>query len=85
MDTLSEIMRNMAFIGWKGDPAVGFSHKEDVDGKVIARHHDATWIADVEAEIARVERLAIIREIERRDLEKSHDRPYCGAGAAGRP
>lgn len=65
-DTLQAIMQDMAFMGWKGDPATGFSHKEDVNGKTIARHHDATWIADVEEASARVERLAAIRELERR-------------------
>lgn len=66
MSALDEIMRDMAFIGWKGEAAIGFSHKEDVNGYVIARSHDATWIADVEECAARVERLALIQEIDRR-------------------
>lgn len=56
MDMLREIQRDMAFIGWKGDPNVGFSHKEDVNGKTIAQHHDSTWVADVEECTARAER-----------------------------
>lgn len=66
MSQLDEIMRHMAFSGWKGDASRGFSHKEDVNGNVIARHHDARWVADVEEATAHVERIAIIREIERR-------------------
>jgi hypothetical protein len=66
VDILAEVKRDMAFIGWKGDRECGFSHKEDVDGNVIARHHDATWVADVEECTARAERLAARREIERR-------------------
>lgn len=65
-DTLREVQRDMAFMGWKGDPARGFTHKEDVNGNIIARHHDATWVADVEEATARTERLQIIAEIERR-------------------
>jgi hypothetical protein len=71
MDLLRELQRNMAFIGWKGDPMLGFSHKEDVNGNVIAGHHDATWIKDVEEETARIERLALIEEIQRR-RQKDH-------------
>ena len=66
MDRLREIQRDMAFMGWKGDPAKGFTHKEAVDGKIIARAHDATWLADYEEAEARAERHAIVREIERR-------------------
>jgi hypothetical protein len=65
-DMLREIQRDMAFMGWKGDPVRGFSHKEDVDGNRIAEHHDATWVRDVEEASARAERLAVIHEIERR-------------------
>lgn len=66
MDILSEVKRDMAFMGWKGDPDTGFSHKADVDGNVIARKHDAIWVADVEEATARVERQALLQEIERR-------------------
>ncbi len=69
-DTLSEIQRDMAFMGWKGEAATGFSHKEDVHGNLVARKHDATWIADMEEASARVERLQIIREIERRQSSR---------------
>jgi hypothetical protein len=76
MDQLSEIMRDMAFMGWKGEAARGFSHKEDAGGNIIARAHDATWIADVEEATARVERMAVLRELERRHKDSggaSHD------------
>lgn len=66
MDKLREIQRDMAFMGWKGDPTRGFTHKEAVDGKTIARAHDATWLADYQEAEARFERRAIVREIERR-------------------
>lgn len=69
-DQLRDIQRYMAFIGWKGDAPTGFSHKEDVNGNIIARAHDATWIADVEEATAHVERIAIIHEIERREQER---------------
>ncbi len=66
MDTLREIQRDMAFMGWKGDPAKGFEYKLDVDGNRIARHHDETWLADFDEATQRAERMAIIRELERR-------------------
>jgi hypothetical protein len=69
-DQLRAIQSDMAFMGWKGEAARGFSHKEDVDGNVIARAHDATWIADVEEATRRVERQAIIHELERREQER---------------
>lgn len=65
-DLLTEIQRDMAFMGWKGDAARGFSHKVNVDGETIAHAHDAMWVADVEEATARAERLAVMREIERR-------------------
>jgi hypothetical protein len=67
MNLLDEIQRDMAFMGWKGDPATGFTHKEDVNGNTIARRGDNAWVADVEESTERVERQAIIRELERRD------------------
>lgn len=67
MDLLSEVKREMTFMGWKGPAELGFTHKEDAGGQTIARHHDATWVADVEEATARAERLAVIREFERRD------------------
>lgn len=73
VDILREVKRDMAFMGWKGDPETGFSHKEDVDGNIIARHHDATWIADSLEATARTERLAVIREIERRARESDNE------------
>ena len=69
MDALQQIQSDMAFMGWKGDPATGFTHKEDANGNLIAKHHDATWVADVEEATARFERLQIIRELERRETE----------------
>lgn len=65
-DMLQRIKLDMAFMGWKGDPDRGFSHKEDVNGNVIARHHDATWVADTEEAAARCERLAALEELNRR-------------------
>jgi len=67
-DLLAEVQRDMAFIGWKGDPARGFSHKEDVDGNRIAEHHDATWVADVEECTARAQRLAVLAELRDREI-----------------
>lgn len=45
---LRKVQQWMAFLGWHGDAAVGFDCKRDATGNVIARHHDATWHADVE-------------------------------------
>ena len=71
MDILSEIIRDMAFMGWKGEGRTGFSHKEDADGNRVALSHDGTWRADFEEATARAERTAIIRELERRDRAAS--------------
>ena len=65
-ETLTLIQRDMAFMGWKGDAAKGFDHKVDVNGNVIARHHDETWLADFEEASARVERQLAREELERR-------------------
>lgn len=65
-DRLRAVQSDMAFMGWKGDPASGFSHKVDVDGHTIARAHDDTWRADVAEAEARAERLEIIAEAMRR-------------------
>lgn len=70
-DTLGEIQRDMAFMGWKGDPASGFSHKEDADGNIVARHHDETWEKDCEEACSRVARLAVLHEIQRRQGERA--------------
>lgn len=71
VDRLRKIKSDMAFMGWKGDPETGFSHKEDVNGKPIARHHDATWLADYEEADARAQRNEIRYEIERRAAERT--------------
>lgn len=45
---LRKVQRWMEFFGWDGDGAVGFDRKRDAAGNILARHHDATWHADVE-------------------------------------
>ena len=67
MDALTKIEKHMASIGWKGDPATSFTHKEDEQGNMIARHQDPTWTADFEEACEHIERQAIIAEFERRD------------------
>ena len=67
-DRLTEIQSDMAFMGWKGDAAKGFSHKVDADDNIVARAHDAIWLADFEEADARAARLEAIREIERRAI-----------------
>jgi hypothetical protein len=69
-DLLSEIKRDMAFMGWRGPPDAGFTHKEDADGRTIARAHDSTWHTDYAESQARCERW-----IEREDREGSQ-RPH---------
>lgn len=61
-DLLREIKRDMAFMGWKGPPDTGFTHKEDVDGKTIALAHDDTWQTDYRESEARC-----LRQIQRED------------------
>lgn len=56
-DRLRAIQRDMAFMGWKGEAATGFHHKEDVHGNIVAWPHDLTWWADFREADERAERL----------------------------
>lgn len=67
MTALDEIKKWMEFYGWKNGGNPG-SVKMDANDKVCAIHGDATWIKDVEEACAAAERVAIVAEIERREL-----------------
>jgi hypothetical protein len=56
MNVLKEVKSYMRWFGWEhgGDPQ---SVKRDVAGRVIARHGDATWVADVEKACAVIDRI----------------------------
>lgn len=68
-DILAEIKLEMIGMGWEGDAEKGFERKRDGKGVVIADGHGATWIANMDEAMRRVERKAVLREIERRDRE----------------
>lgn len=70
MSTLDDVKKWMTFWGWSdgGNPG---SAKRDDAGNVIAFHGDATWIKDVEEAADKSERLAIIAELERREVERA--------------
>jgi hypothetical protein len=65
-DCLRDVKSWMAFYGWTDGGSPG-AVKRDADGKEIARHGDAIWIADVEEACAAIEREQIKAEIERRE------------------
>lgn len=66
MSVLTDIQKWMTFFGWSNGGNPG-SAKRDTEGNIIARHGDATWIADVEEACASAERAAARLELERRD------------------
>jgi hypothetical protein len=71
---LSETQAWMRWWGWTGDGSPG-SLKLDVDERVIAKHGDATWHADVDKgyRLARADRAA-----------RCGDRPARSGEEAGR-
>lgn len=72
MDVLSRVQRDMAFMGWKGEPTRGFRYKEDMHGNVIAKAHDAVWLADFDEAQARAERVMILEELENRERARGY-------------
>lgn len=76
MSVLKEVKSWMQFWGWTdgGNP---HSVKHDADGKVIAKHGDATWIRDVQDACERISRAEIRAELERREMERT-DTPRAG-------
>ena len=66
MECIAQIKENMALLGWRGRSKGLFTHKIDADGQTVARHHDATWLADMEEAIALSELQMVRRELERR-------------------
>lgn len=71
VDKVASWMRSFGWPqgGWPGD------FKRDANGAVIAAAGDNTWINDMEEACAKVERDAIIAELERRDRERGSDAP----------
>jgi len=55
MGSLDEVKSYMEFWGWKNGGNPGSVKMED--GRVVATHGDATWIADVESACATLKRL----------------------------
>lgn len=56
MNALADVKSYLSFWGWTDDGNPG-SVKIDADQKVIARHGDAEWIADVDKALATLDRL----------------------------
>jgi hypothetical protein len=56
MSALDDVKSYMEFWGWKNGGNPG-SVKIGEDGRVCGTHGDATWIADVEAACATLQRL----------------------------
>lgn len=56
MSALDDVKSYMEFWGWKNGGNPG-SVKLDVDGKVIATHGDAIWIADVQSACSTLDRI----------------------------
>lgn len=54
---LREVKSYMNFWGWTNSGGPG-SSKLDADGRAIAYHGDATWVADVEKACVTIARLA---------------------------
>lgn len=57
MDTLREVKSYMEFWGWTNGGNPG-SVKQDLQGKTIAVHGDATWIDDVQKACDTIQRIA---------------------------
>jgi hypothetical protein len=66
MGTLDEVKKWMTFFGWTDGGAPG-SVKRDAGGRQVTAHGTSEWIKDMEDACERVERTAILAEIERRD------------------
>lgn len=75
MAVLNKVKSWMRFMGWTQDGGPG-AVKLAYGGTVVARHGDATWIADTEEACANVEREAIIAEIERREAMRGSSHGY---------
>lgn len=56
MNALADVKSYMNFWGWTNHGGPG-GVKHDVEGRVIARHGDATWIKDVDEACATLDRI----------------------------
>jgi hypothetical protein len=66
-DCLRDVKEWMTFLGWTHDGGPG-AVKHDWEGKKVAGHGDATWIADVDDVLGKIEREKARAEIARREL-----------------
>jgi hypothetical protein len=71
MAALDSVKSWMNFWGWSEGGGPG-AVKRDIAGEAIAVHGDATWLKDVELASEKVERQAVIAELERRDALLKH-------------
>lgn len=66
---LKDVQSWMSFMGWTNGGQPG-SIKTDAAGQQCAAHGDNTWVKDVEDACAKCQRAAVVKEIERRELNR---------------